>query len=143
MIQIALLVHFTSTVFLTGVIWLVQLVHYPSFQFVKGDEFQKFCQFHQNSITWVVGPAMVVEVLTGIYLVLSPIASGKLYLGLALIALLWLSTFFLSVPLHTKLLDGPNPEVIRNLVWTNWPRTLLWTVRSILLFEIVRNFDKV
>ena len=143
MAQIVLLLHFASTLFMTGVIWLVQLVHYPSFQYVKSEEFQKFCQFHQSSITWVVAPMMVFELLTGLYLVLSPLASPKLYLGLALIFLLWLSTFFLSVPLHTKLLYGPNPDVIRNLVWTNWPRTLLWTARSLLLLGIVRNFVKI
>lgn len=143
MAQIVFFLHFTSTVFMTGVIWLVQLVHYPSFQYIKSDEFPKFCQFHQNSITWVVGPMMVFELISGLYLVFSPLASAKLYLGLGLIALVWLSTFFLSVPLHTKLLLGPDPEVIRNLVLTNWPRTLLWTLRSIILLGIVRDFVKI
>ncbi len=143
MAQFVFLLHFASTVFLTGVIWLVQLVHYPTFHYIKSSEFQKFCQFHQNSISWVVAPMMVFELITSLYLVVSPVASGKLYLGLGLIALIWLSTFFLSVPLHTKLLLGPQPDVIQNLVLTNWPRTFLWTIRSVLLLEIARNFVKI
>jgi len=39
------------------------------------------------------------------------------------------STLFLSVPLHAKMALAHNDETGRQLVLTNWPRTIAWTAR--------------
>ncbi len=131
-------IHLVATFFMTGVIWIIQLVHYPSFRFVSSEGFLKFSEFHQSSITWVVGPMMVVELLTGLYLWLHQPTSLVWPLLCFLTLLIWLSTFFLSVPLHTQLIvSGYDLALIDKLVSTNWPRTLFWSLRSLILIQVV------
>jgi hypothetical protein len=48
---------------------------------------------------------------------------------LALVALTWVSTFLVSVPLHRRLEGGDRSlELCRALERTNWPRTALWSL---------------
>jgi hypothetical protein len=42
------------------------------------------------------------------------------------------STIFLSVPLHEKLANSPSADIGAQLVRTNWPRTIAWTLRGVL-----------
>jgi hypothetical protein len=45
-----------------------------------------------------------------------------------------MSTFLVSVPLHNLLQKERNSKIIERLILTNWPRTILWTLRLGLLF---------
>jgi hypothetical protein len=59
--------------------------------------------------------------------------------GLALIAAIWLSTFFVQVPLHGRLArDGHSAAVVDSLVRSNWIRTIAWTARAILAAWMLR-----
>jgi hypothetical protein len=42
------------------------------------------------------------------------------------------STIFLSVPLHEKMANSPSADIGAQLVRTNWPRTIAWTLRGVL-----------
>lgn len=123
--------------YLTGLIWTIQWVHYPSFHFIGADKFRSFNEFHQAHMTHVVGPIMVIELLASLYLLKDH--NGLLFYVLpAIVAVVWLSTFFVSVPLHTQLLDGGySKELVDKLVLTNWPRTILWTLKSSIMFYII------
>jgi hypothetical protein len=136
MTQLAFMLHFGLTLFMTGVIWIVQLVHYPGFRYVSAQSFAEFSVFHQQMITWVVGPVMVFELITGIYLLTTPLLSPLVVINLLLILAIWASTFFLSVPIHEKLTHAYDLPLIESLVLTNWPRTLLWSVRAMGLIYI-------
>lgn len=121
---------------MTGLIWLVQLVHYPSFCFVQDNKFVNFHVMHSRQITWIVLPVMGAELLLAVALVwLEPRAIWIANLGG--VGALWLLTALVSVPLHNKLGRGGDAEACARLVWTNWPRTLLWSVRSLFLFYIL------
>lgn len=117
--------------YLTGVIWLVQLVHYPCFAQINAGEFRAFHASHTRYLGYLVGPAMVGELLSAGALALSwrPLWVMNFLLVLAL----WGLTFFVSVPLHNTLAEGRNPRAIERLVRTNWLRTILWTTRAALL----------
>ncbi|MEM7647136.1 MAG: hypothetical protein AAF203_09520, partial [Pseudomonadota bacterium] len=131
--------HVGACLFMTGVIWIVQWVHYPSFAFVSQEQFFAFNQFHQKAITHIVAPMMVFELFSGLYLAYSAQWSPVHLVLLALIGLIWASTFFLSVPLHSLLIEkGFDLDVIQKLVATNWPRTILWSVRSMILLFLVK-----
>jgi hypothetical protein len=136
---LVLILHVMATAFLTGLIWTVQVVHYPSFRYVSSERFLEFSQFHQSAITFVVGPVMVFELVSGFALVaMSPIFRSPLFLiSLVAIGLIWASTFFLSVPLHNRLLGGHDLGLINQLVLTNWPRTVLWSLRSLALATLL------
>jgi hypothetical protein len=112
---------------LTGLIWVIQILHYPSFHFVDLS-FKDFHGFHSARISMIVMPLMLTEIGTAAYLaVQNPSRFGLNFLGVLLI---WASTFFLSVPLHNQLAGERQSELISQLVWTNWPRTILWSLRS-------------
>ena len=124
------LVESTSTLLLTGLIWTIQLVHYPSFHWIDPARFSSFARFHQNRISCLVLPLMLLELATTV--VLAFLQHEGAILRLTITVLIWSSTFFLSVPLHNLLLNSPDPKIIQRLVITNWPRTVLWSIRTIL-----------
>ena len=119
---------------MTALIWVIQIVHYPSFQFVSTDNFIEFEKFHVSRITYIVAPMMILEILTA--MVLLKDLNFLFILNFILLVLIWASTFFLSVPLHEKLLKHHSYKDIKKLIYTNWPRTILWSTRSILLILI-------
>jgi hypothetical protein len=106
-------------------IWIIQVLHYPSFLYVDKNDFSKFEAFHTRRITFLVLPLMVSE------LILSLINFNYLILGI--IVLIWLSTFFIQVPCHEKLKFGFDKLTIERLIFTNWIRTSLWTVKLFIL----------
>lgn len=114
---------------MTGLIWMVQLVHYPSFRFVS-ESFQPFHRFHSNRITWIVLPVMAVELITACVLALQ-LKNTLWILNLGGVLLIWAATALLSVPQHNLLAKESNAQTIKRLVTTNWVRTLLWTARSV------------
>ena len=123
------------TIGLVVLIWLVQILQYPFFRYLDRENFLEAMLFHQNRITIIVMPLMAAEIIICILLtVLYP--SLSTYLQMALVTLIWLSTFFIQVPLHNQLLNGPNLDVIKKLTLSNWIRTGLWTLKLILLLTI-------
>jgi hypothetical protein len=113
--------------FLTGLIWVIQLLHYPGFHYVDV-QFLDFHRFHSARISILVIPLMLAELTTAALLAMeNPQRYGWNLLGVVLI---WLSTFLLSVPLHNQLAEARNTAWISQLVLTNWPRTILWSLRS-------------
>jgi hypothetical protein len=141
-----LFVQLATTLSLTGVIWLVQIVHYPLFAFVGDDRYKIFHVSHMNWITFVVAPLMIVELFAAIlWLFYSPASvNGALLLwfGLILVAAIWASTFFLQVPLHEKLAQGFDAATHRALVNTNWIRTAAWTLRAVIILWIAWHESK-
>ena len=136
MTKIILILQIASTLVLVGVIWIIQLVQYPFFSEVRADNFQKYHAAHTFWITPIVAPAMIVEILTSIFIIFYPpenIDSKLLYFGLFLAIVVWLSTFFLQVPMHNKLALGFDAEAHKTLVNTNWIRTIAWSVRGALV----------
>ncbi|MBL9079769.1 MAG: hypothetical protein JNL08_19865 [Planctomycetes bacterium] len=124
--------HAVPTLFLTGLIWLVQLVHYPLFAAVGADQRVAFAREHQRRIGPLVVPPMLAEVLlTGwVWLAAPPAARGAAWLGAALLAVVWASTFLLQVPCHARLSRAADGAALRRLVATNWLRTVAWTGRA-------------
>jgi len=134
--DVAFNVHLAFTWFMTGLIWFVQLVHYPLMSMAEREGFAAFAARHQRQTTWVVGPAMLIELATAIVLLLQPFEASVrfwLWINLGLLALIWLSTAAIQMPCHFRLSAGFDALQHRRLVATNWLRTLLWSARAVLL----------
>lgn len=126
--------HAAATLFMTGVIWFVQVVHYPLFGRVGEAGFAAYEREHARRTGWVVGPAMVLELLLA--LALAARGGGWAWVGLALLGVIWASTAFVQVPLHRHLAAGPDRVAQRRLVLTNWVRTAAWTLRAVVAVAI-------
>ena len=124
-------VHLLATIYMMGLIWFVQRVHYPLFAHVGTDQFTEYEKLHNRFTSRAVMPAMLIELGSAAWLLIQQ--PGPLYFtGMALIAIIWGSTFLLQVPCHTRLLSGFDTDTHRRLVQTNWIRTIGWTLRSLL-----------
>jgi hypothetical protein len=137
-----LLVHAAATLFLCGLIWTMQIVHYPLFAVVGREGFAHYESQHQTRVTRVVGPVMLLELGTGVLLVYSPPApeSGiALIAGLILIGFIWVSTALQAVPRHRELSAGFHPDAHRGLLKANWNRTVAWTLRSVLVLWVLAS----
>lgn len=143
--MIVALIHLAATAMMCGLIWFVQVVHYPLFAAVGGDRRVSYAERHQRRTTLVVGPLMLLEAVTAVWLTLVPPVGVDLTFmlaGLACLAAVWLSTAFVQVPEHARLSDHRTEDArvrsaVRRLVWTNWIRTVLWTLRTVLAAVIV------
>lgn len=131
--------HTASTLAMTGLIWFVQIVHYPLFQLAAGPGFAVFSTSHQHRTALVVLPLMTIELVTSVLLFIggSTGSRGLAAWGLALLVAIWLSTAFLQVPLHRRLQHGFDGRAARMLVTSNWLRTAAWSARSVIALQIV------
>lgn len=122
--------HLLAAAYMTGVIWFVQLVQYPMFHLTDGADAAAGHREYTRRMGIVVMPVMLAELaLQGVWTWTSPgLRSG---IGAALLATIWLSTFFLQVPCHQRLSRGHDPATQTRLVRTNWIRTLAWTARAL------------
>jgi len=128
---------------MTGVIWMVQLAHYPLMAHIGPASFKDYQTANLSSTTWVVMPVMVLEFFCAagqfMALILGDFNSPNItvhLISLAALVVIWLSTFFLQVPLHQKLVSSKDVELIQKLVKTNWLRTLGWSLRSFLFIYL-------
>jgi hypothetical protein len=127
-----LLANAAATWAMCGVIWFVQLVHYPLFNRYAADSFREAMAAHQRRTTWVVVPPMVVELVTAVGLAVIRTGPAELA-GVVLLTVIWLTTATVMVPLHDRLArGGPDRLVTRRLVVVNWLRTVAWTARGVL-----------
>jgi len=129
--------------FMTGLIWIIQGLHYPAFRFVQDGEFNQFHLFHTRNISWIVMPVMLLEFLSGASLAYSLRNSQMLIINFVGIILIWLCTFFISVPLHNNLGEGRSSNAIERLIHTNWLRTALWSARlGLLIFFLMEVLEQ-
>ncbi len=139
--SLVLHIHASATFAMVGLIWFVQIVHYPLFGHVGTENAPEYAKLHQRRTTWVVGPLMLTELATGLWLVVAPLPSlptWQSWTGLALLAAVWGSTACLQIPLHGRLAVRCDPQAHRSLMRTNWLRTIAWTARGVLVLLMLR-----
>jgi hypothetical protein len=137
--DVILLIHLSTCLLMTGVIWIVQVVHYPTFRFINNsnnNNFNLFSSFHVKSIGSIVVPLMLVEAITATLLVIK-YSSKAIYINFSLLIITWLFTFLVSMPLHKNLQKRHDFLAIEKLIKTNWSRTILWTIRCICLLAFI------
>ena len=133
--MIVLLLQLLTTLAMFGLIWFVQVVHYPLFVRVGEPGFCDYAGLHATRTTYVVAPLMLVELVTAGCLLfpafrLPAIASSQAWAGAVLVAIIWVSTALLQVPLHNRLQVAFSREDAGRLAATNWIRTVGWTLRA-------------
>lgn len=136
------LAHVAATLYLVGVIWIVQILVYPLMKTVGENGYAAYHNLHTSRISPLVAPAMIVELLTAIYFVYAPIEwidYRLFWFGLLLVLIIWLSTFLVQVPLHERLGGAFDADAQKKLVRTNWIRTVAWTLRGGLILWMIHS----
>lgn len=134
------LINLASTWALVGLIWTIQVLHYPLFNRVGMAAFPAYHAEHNQRITPLVLVLMLAELLTALALLVERPAlmpAWAAWLGVGLVGLIWLSTAFLQVPYHGQLSGGFSESAHQGLVVSNWIRTLAWTARGGLLIALL------
>ena len=133
--ELLLKVNLLSTSVMVGVIWVIQLLHYPSFHFINEKKYIDFQHFHMQRISFIVIPVMLIELASALLLSYFFRSSLTIIL-LALLLGIWGITFIFFTNMHQKLTNGYDRANVDNLVKINWSRTALWSLRLIILLSI-------
>ena len=109
-------------------IWMIQLIIYPSFLYYKKENLVVWHRKYTPLISHIVGPLMLLQLAIAIYQITYEINFFNI-LSLGIISLVWISTFLQFVPIHNIISKGlANKEMLVSLVKKNWTRTLLWSI---------------
>lgn len=109
------------------VLWLVQLVIYPSFLKIEQSQLVACHKVYTFRVSFVIMPLMFGQLALASWSVTGD-ASIREWIAFAFVLVCWVLTFLVSVPLHRKIDQGDVSEATRQkLIQTNWPRTILWS----------------
>lgn len=123
---------------MAGVLWVVQLAVYPLFHAVGPTGFAGYHRRYTSGIGRVVVPLMITEAATAAAVAWAGFRPGPFLASLPLLAINWVSTAALQVPLHHRLARGYDAAAHRLLVRSNWIRTVAWTARVALVLAVIR-----
>jgi hypothetical protein len=134
------MLHVVLTYFMAGVMWFVQLAYYPNLAVVGREAFVGYQRAHIRRITRVAWTMLVLELASGVVLACIPsdaLTWSSLAANAVLIGLIWWSTWFVQVPLHTRLEQGWDEAAHARLVRTNWFRTVVYTLRGLIVLFVL------
>jgi len=122
-----------------GVTAFSQIVHYPLYQQIK-EGFVQYEKSHLRRAGSLVGPIMLLEAITAIFLVgfasQGPVARLTV-INLILLIFIWLTTFLLSVYQHQRLSVRFSKQVLHELISSNWINAILWLAKGVVLTSIL------
>ena len=132
--MVLLVANTASALLLVGLIWTVQVVHYPLMALVDGDRFVDYEAAHAPRMAAVVMAPWSVQGLTTAWLILARppgVPTWAVAIAAVTAAIPVLVTIVWSVPSHARLAGGFDHDVHRTLVRTNWIRTWAWTAHGV------------
>jgi hypothetical protein len=117
---------------LVVLIWIVQIIIYPSFSYYKAEDLSKWHGNYTRNFTFIVLPLMTGQLGIHLYEIISEFTLLRVGI-LLMILLIWLNTFLYAVPLHQRISDKQDiAGACKALTRINWYRTALWTLVFIL-----------
>lgn len=137
---IIFIIQLVSSFMMIGIVWLQQLIGYPLFLLVPRESFRDYHRVHLNRSQLFIGPLMLVEAVSAGLLLIWPIPQVSYYLYLInflLVAAIWIETFLMLVPVHTRLNEVHSPEAISRLIRLNQIRAATWTMHGLILIAIL------
>ena len=133
-----LMIHAVASIWMTSLIWVIQLVHYPFFQYVDQNKQRLAANFHTSRIFWCVFPAMIIEVITLILYIIQKNQINEIEITITtLLITIWASTILIQVPQHQAMATQYNQSIIKQLVKKNWIRTICWTLKTIFTIYLI------
>ena len=134
--KLLIFIHLLSNSFLLAIIYQTQLITYPTFLEISPNKFNKYHKNYVNVITYLVAPFMFIELSTLVVIIYNN--KGFLLIkSLLTLIVIWLVTFIVMVPIHNNISKKYESSQIRRLINYNWIRTVLWTLKFIVVFYIL------
>jgi len=127
-------IHFLVDIGLFILIWMIQLVVYPSFLYYNRNDLIRWHKKYTANLSMLVIPLMLGQLAIAIF---------ELYTNFRLITIFyfllvmcsWVITFLIFVPIHSKIsMSTHNEEMLKKLVNYNWLRTIIWSSVMIVTF---------
>lgn len=113
---------------LVVLIWLIQLVVYPSFLYYGKDNLIKWHKHYTSRLSLIVIPLMFGQLILAV-IQLAQFPAIETIVGLSLVIVVWVSTFSQFVPIHNQIFkNNSTVKLLKQLVKRNWLRTILWTL---------------
>ena len=108
-------------------IWLVQLIIYPSFIYLSESNFKVWHKKYTFMISLFVVPLMLGQLAIILSQVIFDFSLITLF-SISLVAVAWISTFLQAIPLHNEMDQNLESNLYRRtLIRINWIRTFSWT----------------
>ncbi|MDP9457618.1 MAG: hypothetical protein CYG60_12930 [Actinobacteria bacterium] len=130
--MLVLLANVAAVLFMAGLIWTMQFVHYPLFDRGGVEAFPAYETAHNRLFFLVAGP--------GVLLLFARPPQVPLWaalLGLVLFAVISASTALLQAPQHGILSRGFDRGAYEFVLRTNWIRTAAWSAYGLLCLWMV------
>jgi hypothetical protein len=119
---------------LVVLIWLVQLIIYPVFEYMNPKELKNWHRIYVPRITIIVAPLMILQLI--FYLSDFEFGAIAVIQSFALVGI-WLNTFLQAVPLHSRIFTSEGDQIkpaLQKLLRVNWIRTVLWSILWLMHF---------
>ena len=119
-------------------IWMIQLIVYPSFINYTKENLIIWHKTYTQRITIIVVPLMLGQLIFSIYKTITEVEFSAL-VYLLIVLFLWIVTLIKFAPMHQKITNGNfDVKLLISLVHLNWIRTISWTVLFLFsLFTII------
>lgn len=122
-------------------IWMTQLIVYPSFKYYDELQLVTWHQKYTVAISFIVMPLMLLQVVLHSYQLYTSF-NWFAVVAIFLIILTWLNTFAVAVPLHNQIAKNTNPlAAAEKLVNINWYRTIMWSL--VFVIGLINNLKTI
>ncbi|MDA8893832.1 hypothetical protein OAN30_03615 [Flavobacteriaceae bacterium] len=109
-------------------IWMVQLIVYPSFLFFSDINLFTWHKTYTKAIALIVMPLMLGQLSIVIYQVFL-MQNTYTLTSIVLVVFLWGITLLKFAPMHQQISEGKTHlQLQKKLVQMNWIRTIIWTI---------------
>ena len=109
-------------------IWMIQLIVYPSFLFYTAKELIAWHKMYTKAIALIVIPLMLGQLGIAIYQVFH-LQNTYTLTSIVLVVFLWGITLLKFAPMHQQISEGnTHVQLLKKLVQINWIRALIWTI---------------
>jgi hypothetical protein len=140
-----LLLHSLATLLMAGMCLFIAVAHYPMFRLVPREAFGDYGRAHVSRASVLIGPLMLIELATCIWLVAVPpplpawASPWWPWANAAALGAIWVITFASSAPIHAKLISTWSDTQHRTLLVGHAIRTAIWFVRGVICLMVLAH----
>jgi hypothetical protein len=135
--MIAFIVTLALSLYMSGMIWSMQILEYPLFALVGPEEFPAYHRRHNRGLPLLVILPSLAAFASAVVVIFTRPSRLPLWASLVIAVLdlcIIIATVVLEAPLHAQLdREGSQAPLIRQLVQGNWIRMVLWTANALFL----------